>query len=128
MDQQKIQKYIELRQPMHYIDDPAVPQYKALVVVLRTLSDSMSVGDVHCALFQYHQWFAAHVQVEPAVGDMSLVDQWIHARRELSIMCNVTTDQIAIAASRAKLEAITAEMDLAELTTANDTYVEDYVS
>jgi hypothetical protein len=126
MDQQKIREYIELRQLMHYIDDPAVPQYKALVIVLRTLTDSMTVTDVHCALFQYHQWFAAHVQVEPTVSDMSLVDQWLHARHELSVLMSVTEDTVAIEAARAKLDAITAEMDLADLTTANDTYVEDY--
>lgn len=128
MDEQKIRKYIELRQTMHYIDDPAAPQYKALSDAIRSLMASMSVAEAHSAIFQYRQWFAAHVQVEPTVGDMSLVDQWLHARHQLSVLSCVTKDTVAIEAARAKLDAITAEMDLAELTTANDTYVEDYVS
>ena len=126
MDEQKIREYIELRQLMHYMDDPDLPQYKVLITVLRTLTDSMTVTDVHCALFQYYQWFAAQVQAEPTVSDMSLVDQWLHARHQLSVLSCVTEDTVAIEAARAKLDAITAEMDLAELTTANDTYVEDY--
>ena len=128
MDEQKIRKYIELRQTMHYIDDPAVPQYKAFSDAIRSLMASMTVAEAHSAIFEYRQWFAAHVQIECNGSDMSLVDQWLHARHELSVLSCITDSAAAIDAARLKLSTISAEMDLAELTTASDIFTEDYVS